>query len=447
MKDIRLPTYAQELFRPHRYKILYGGRGGSKSYSVSMSLILMANQKPLRIVCAREHQKSIRESAKRLLEVQIKRAGLSGPYDVLHDEIRHENGSLFFFMGLSLVSEEDIRGLESVNIVWLEEAHRVSHSSWEILRPTIRAPGSEIWASMNPKNRYDPVYRDMILRRPDNAWVHKVNYDGNPWFPYELEQERQADLKDNPERYRHIWEGEPDDVSSARKVLPYALLQKCVDAWPKRPHDYGVAHSGLDVADTGADKNAFTIRRGSNLFHAERWSAKTLGQTVKRTDKLCTENVVTRLHYDAGGPGAGVRSHLVEDHKNRPYGFQGVQFGGAVLGPDVAYIRNATNKEYFFNRAAQMGWGVRIRANFTARLLEGEDVPLDRCLFINPEIEQLNDILAQCSQPEWNDDAGKLRIDKQPREQGQPKPPSPDAYDSIILAFSADSRRGLRRPT
>ena len=447
MTEYRLPTYARELFRPHRRKVLYGGRGSSKSWSIAAALVIQAHQNPLRIACVREHQKSIQESAKRTLELMIARFGLGSAFTSTRDNIRHTNGSFFFFGGMSTVSEEDIRGWEDVDRVWVEEAHRVSHSSWEILRNTIRKPGSEIWGSLNPKNRYDPFYRDFVVRTQEDAWVCKVNFTDNPWFPRELEIERQADLRDNPERYPHLWLGEPDDVSDARKVLPYALLQQCVDAWPRRPLDAGVAHAGLDVADTGGDKNAFTLRRGPNLTHAERWSAKTLGRTAARTDKLCNEHGAVRLYFDAGGPGAGIRSHLVEDVQKRSYGFHGVQFGGSVLGEDVSYLRGASNKEYFFNRAAQMGWGVRIRANYTARLMDGENVPLDRCLFVNPAIEKLEDVMAQCAQPEWSDDAGKLKVDKQPREIGQPKPASPDAYDSIILAFSADSRRGLRRPT
>ena len=174
------------------------------------------------------------------------------------------------------------------------------------------------------------------------------------------------------------------------------------------------------------------------------------GETARRVDRLCLDNGTARLYFDAGGPGSGVRSHLSDMGAAvaQPYSWRAIHFGGKVEGEDVEFIRGVTNKQYFFNRAAQMGWGVRIRANFTVRLLDGDNVPPERCLFINPAIPRREDFMAQCAQPEWNDDSGKLRIKKQPNEPNQPKPPSPDSYDATILAFSSDSmHRGLRRPS
>ena len=244
----------------------------------------------------------------------IHRFGLSSLYDITRDHIRCKTtDSDFFFSGMSTVSEEDIRGWEDVDIVWVEEAHRMSASSWEILYPTIRKETpefkSEIWFSFNPKNRYDTVYKTFISEGRPNAWVRKVNYYDNPWFPSVLDAERLYDKQNDPERYAHIWLGEPDDASDKRKVLPYALVQMCcsVDAWARMGVPDGMIDVGLDVADTGADKNAMVGRRGPALFSVDYWSAPRLGVTASRADKFCRSEGAARLYYDAGGIGAGIR--------------------------------------------------------------------------------------------------------------------------------------------
>ena len=446
-RTIHQPEWAQPLYRPHRYKVLFGGRGSAKTWSMAAALAVQGHQKPLRIACVRQFQNSIEESNKQTFETMIDRMGLSVPdgYTIQKQAILHANGTRIFFRGISTTTEAAIKGWENVDRVWIEQAEMMSASAWEILKNTIRKPGSEIWLSFNPKNRYDPAYRDFVGRTREDAFIRKVNYQDNPWFPAELEGERRFDEQDNPERYPHIWLGEPDDVSAARKVLPYAMLAKCRDAWDRRPKEDGVPHAGLDVADTGADKNALAIRRMCSLLSVDRWSAPTLGHTTRRADRAVQEAGAVRLYYDAGGVGAGVRSHLA-DMGVRPYQPVPVHFGGEVAGPDVLYVRGATNKQYFKNRAAQMGMGVKFRANLTVRLVDGDDVDPSRCLFINPAIPQLEDIMAQLAQPEWNDDTGKLRVEKQPHAPGESKPPSPDGYDCVILSCAADSRKGLRRP-
>ena len=139
----------------------------------------------------------------------------------------------------------------------------------------------------------------------------------------------------------------------------------------------------------------------------------------------------------------------IRDRRESSLGWREVHFGGAVQGADVLFVRGATNQQFFANHAAQMAWNIRIRATLTARLLDGDTIDPHRCLFINPSIRGLEGALAQCAQPEWTDEStgGKLRVDKQPRAVGQSRPPSPDCYDGILLAFRADTRRGLRRPS
>ena len=420
------------------------------TWSVATALPALGHQRRMRIVCVREHQKSIEESAKQEIELQIRRLGLERYYKITDQHIDHrENGTHFFFRGLSTVQEEDIKGWADVDVAWVEQAEMMSASSWEILDPTIRKHGAEIWLTFNPKNRYDPAYKTFVAQGRDNAWVRKVNYNDNPWFEDDtsLAQLRRDSEKYEPESYAHIWLGEPDDEGAERKVLPYAIMDLCVKAWEKydiKLDDVqGVVFGGLDVADTGTARNALGLRRGPCLFRLDRWRESTLGKTTRRMDGVMRDLGGTRLYFDVGGVGAGIRSHLLEMQPAPPYGIRPENFGGAVKGPKVLYTRGQTNEQFFARRNAQMGWGLRLRANMTQRLMEGEDVDMNKCLFINPELERREDVLAQFSQPIWEEDtSGRMKIDKQPDDA-----PSPDAYDGGILAFAYDSDNGLKRPT
>ena len=243
-------------------------------------------------------------------------------------------------------------------------------------------------------------------------------------------------------------------MSAKRKVLPFALLQLTVDAWPQRPPRGAFRTAGLDVADTGDDLNSYAARSGPELFHVESWLgslAYTPSHTARRAARRCQTHGVGLLLYDAGGPGAAIRGPLNEylTAGGGALRHQGCHFGGKVQAEDVSFIRGRnprTQKQYFFNWAGQAGWNVRLRADMTQRLMAGEAVDPHRCLFINPDIPHLADVLAQLAQPEWTDRTGKLKIEKQPREPGEAIPPSPDDYDSTILAYSPDAKRGLRRP-
>ncbi len=205
----------KELTKPSRYKVYYGGRGGAKSYNFARILLLMAAEKKLRILCAREIQKSISDSVHRILSDQIHSMGLEHLYTITQKEIRSKVGSEFIFKGLKH-NVLEIKSTEGVDICWVEEAEKVSDESWDVLIPTIRKPNSEIWISFNPHSADDATYRRFILNTPDNAIVKKVNYWDNPFFPDVLREEMEYMRRVDYERYRHIWEGECITFSDAQ---------------------------------------------------------------------------------------------------------------------------------------------------------------------------------------------------------------------------------------
>ena len=204
----------QELFRPHRYKVFYGGRGSGKSWSAARALLLLGYDRPLRILCAREIQRSISDSVHKLLSEQIDSIGLTGFYTITRDAIRGANGTEFIFKGLRMNTQE-IKSTEGIDICWVEEAAAVSADSWDVLIPTIRKPNSEIWLTFNPLDEADPTFQRFILNAPDDAYVRKVNFDENPAFPAVLEKEREWLKSRDYESYLHIWEGEVRKHSNA----------------------------------------------------------------------------------------------------------------------------------------------------------------------------------------------------------------------------------------
>ncbi|MDB5692344.1 MAG: terminase [Alphaproteobacteria bacterium] len=203
-----MPEAFRGLFEPHRYKAFYGGRGSAKSHSFATALVILAAQKPLRIVCAREIQNSLRDSVKQLVEDKILKLGLSARFRCLDKMTRGLNGSQFTYVGLWR-NPDAIKSLEGADIFWGEEASAFSERSLKIVRPTMRKPGSELWFSWNPEFEHDPV--DLLFRGrspPPQALIRKVSWRDNPWFAgTPLQAEKDYDYEADPARAEHVWGG------------------------------------------------------------------------------------------------------------------------------------------------------------------------------------------------------------------------------------------------
>jgi len=207
LTEVRFPPKFEFLFHPARYKVAHGGRGAGKSWSFGKALLLAAGQAPLRVLCTREVQKSIKDSVHKLLSDQIQGLGLGQFYQVTQSEIRGKNGSEFIFAGLSDHTVESIKSYEGVDRVWVEEAQVVSKRSWDILIATICKPGSEIWVSFNPELDTDDTWTRFVENAPPDSHVVQVNWSDKPWFSKELEAERYHCKKTSPKDYENIWEG------------------------------------------------------------------------------------------------------------------------------------------------------------------------------------------------------------------------------------------------
>lgn len=235
-------------------------------------------------VCVREVQRSLKESVKRLIEDKIQAWGVANQFVSMHDRTITPGGGLILYQGMQDHTAESIKSLEGFDWAWGEEAQTMSARSLEMLRPTIRKPGSEIWFSWNPRSATDPV-DDLLrgLKPPTNSVVVQANWKDNPWFPAELKEERLYDLSTKPDRYMHIWEGdyEPTAIGAiwnrlvihrGRKSAPPPLKRIVVSIDPAVSGEAGSDEHGIIVSGLGDDGNAYVIEDLTCRGGPEIWS-------------------------------------------------------------------------------------------------------------------------------------------------------------------------------
>ena len=265
----------EPLIYPARYKGAWGGRGSGKSHFFAESLLEhhIINQGS-RSVCIREVQKTLKESAKRLLEDKLIKLGLGEKdgFKVFNDVIQAPGDGLITFQGMQDHNAESIKSLEGFQIAWVEEAQTLSSRSLSLLRPTIRADGSELWFSWNPRRKNDPV--DMMLRGealPTGAVVVRANWSDNPWFPSVLEQERTDCLHKTPEQYPHIWEGEYATVLEGAYYATHLALARQEGRIGRVSADpLMTIRLFVDIGGTGARADAFAM-----------WAAQFIGKEIR----------------------------------------------------------------------------------------------------------------------------------------------------------------------
>ena len=241
------PEKLAELFEPHPFKILYGGRDGCKSWSIARALLILGAQKPLRILCARETMDSIRESVHQLLTDQISNLGLDDFYKPLQSEIRGINGTEFVFAGLRKQTVGSLKSYEAIDICWVEEASVVSRRSLTILLPTIRKKGSEIWFSLNPDLETDAVYQDFVINPPKGSFVCKISFRDNNWLSEESRQKIETLKERDYDTYHHVYEG------ATRSTVEGAIYKQEIQAAERSGRIREVPYLATTPVDTYFD--------------------------------------------------------------------------------------------------------------------------------------------------------------------------------------------------
>lgn len=306
--QIQTPRVFAPLLQPARYLGVWGGRGSGKSHFFAEALVERCVLKPgTRAVCVREVQKSLKDSVKRLIEDKINALGVADRFEVLNAEIKTPGGGLIAFQGMQDHTSETIKSLEGFSVAWVEEAQTLSARSLEMLRPTIRAPGSSLWFSWNPRSAGDPV--DAFLRRekpPEDAIIVRANYSDNPFFPRELEQERLDDMAHRPDRYAHIWLGEYEPVAigaiwdrlmlhrNRRATVP-ELQRVLVAVDPAVSSNPGSDEHGIIVVGLGADGRGYVLADYSMRGAPHQWAQR----AVAAMDEYSADAIV--IERNQGG--------------------------------------------------------------------------------------------------------------------------------------------------
>lgn len=329
--EAEFPEKLQFLFEPSRYKVAYGGRGSGKSWGYARALIIRAIESPVRLLCAREVQKSIKQSVHTLLTDQIKMMGLRSQFDILETEIRGKNGSLITFTGLSQHTVDSIKSIEGTDICWVEEGQTVSKRSWEILIPTIRKTGSEIWVTFNPELESDDTYQRFVVNAQKDSKVVKVNWSDNPWFPEVLRAEMEHLKEVDIEAYKNVWEGECKYIINGAIYKDQIEKAKADDRITGVPYDPSLkVHTVWDIG----------VGDSTSI-----WFAQQYGKEIRIID-----------YYEASGEGLPHYAKVLQD---RAYLY------GRHIGPHDIQVREFTSGRSRIDTAASLGINFEICPNIS----------------------------------------------------------------------------------
>ena len=334
-----------EIFRPllcqkKRIKFYYGGRGGGKSYAFADALLLKGRMEKLFIACLREIQDSIKDSVYKLLCDRIGYYGYND-YKIFEDKIVNRiTGTKFIFKGLRDQDVTKIKSLEGVDVAWIEEAQTITKKSWDVLSPTIRKDGSEIWISMNRKEETDPLWVLLAANPDDRTLVRKVNYYDNPFCPDELKMQAEKCKRENYDDFLHIWEGEPEQQGD-KKLIGAGCIRRALEYQIDNANNTWPLVVGVDPARFGDDSTAICFRRGRQAYKIKAYRKKNVVEIANIVTAIINEYKPVRVNIDIGGLGAGLYDIL--DNRGYRDVIRAVNFG-----------EKAQDQERYSNRRAEM---------------------------------------------------------------------------------------------
>lgn len=299
--------------RPARIKGCRGGRGaGAKSWSIASLLMQRGHHGRMHLVCLREVQLTLEESVWKLMGETLQRLRYNG-WRVTKESIDcPRTESHIIFRGISDLRADQIKSLESFDVFWIEEAQSVSAHSLDVLVPTIRKPGSELWFSMNPEEERDPI----VARYWDGSRTDAILVDlqpgkaDNPWWTHELQIEMEADFKRDPDLAEHVWNGAPR-MQGSKSVLSRAAIRGAMQRdLPDNPA--GVVEIGIDVARFGDDKSTIYKRRGNKVIDYKKLSGADTQEVARRGWDMADRRHDVCIKVDDDGVGGGVTDKLVD---------------------------------------------------------------------------------------------------------------------------------------
>lgn len=424
-------------------KVLYGGRMSSKTEDTAGVLAYISSKYKVRVACLRRFQNKIDESVYKTLKRKIVDDEYLNPlFDINQTSIRSNIGSSFVFMGIQRNLEE-IKGLDDIDITWIEEAEKLTKEQWDLIRPTIlRKENSFVIMVFNPYTDTDFVYKEFVIKQHENVLVQKINYEQNPFLTNSAKDLIRIDRqKMDEDDFNNIYLGLPKSESESA-IIKRAWIYACVDAHiALNIEPRGKKIIGYDVADDGGDSNATVTRHGCLAYEIEEWNAKEneLGKSATKVYSKAVE-IGAEVIFDSIGVGAGVGSKFQELNyilDGKMITFNGFNAGAGVKNPEREYMPKIKNKDHFANLKAQEWWRMadRMKATYNA-VINKEKFNEDDIISISSNITHFEQLAIELSTPLKDfDNAGRVKVEskKDLKKRGVS---SPNIADAFIMSFA-----------
>ncbi|WP_174804366.1 PBSX family phage terminase large subunit [Martelella limonii] len=402
--------------------VLHGGRSSSKTRDTACQLIRLVNHVPvrMRVLCIRRFQNKIQESVYTELKWAIAHLELEAEYDVQKTTIIHlRTGSEFVFYGIERNLEE-IKGTSDIDILWVEEAEKLTEEQWTVIAPTIRKEDSLSILLFNPKFVTDYVWKNFVINTPPHCVVHQINYDENPFLSEKALRDIAAMQVRDPETFEHIYGGVPLG-DSEYSIFKRRWLDACIDADKALGLTLeGRNVIGFDPADDGEDKCATADKIKGVFQNVEDWSSDK-DELVQNAKKVWGKARIlgATISYDTIGVGAFVGGYVDEQNEANGASVEHFAFhaGGAVMDPDEPSDEqndnSPTNRNEYLNLKAQAWARTAHKAMLTFNaVVRGHSIRPEDVLSFSSSMgqEKLDALFTELCIPWWVESEGKKRV-------------------------------------
>lgn len=436
-----------------RYKVLYGGRASSKSHDAAGMAVYLAANFTVKIMCARQFQNRIDESVYTLLKDKIEHSPWARDFEILKNSIRNKKtGSEFLFYGIARNLNE-IKSAEGIDILWLEEAHYLTKDQWEVIEPTIRRKGSQVWIIWNPDELMDFVYQNFVVNPMEDSIQMLMNWEMNPFLSDTMLKVIAEAYKRNRKDAEHIYGGIPKtggdkSVISLEYILASINAHKVLGWEPS-----GQKVIGFDIADDGDDKNATSSVHGNVIVGLEEWEGLE-DQLLKSSTRVWkrAQTFGASVNFDSIGIGAHAGSkfsELNEASESFKLSYSPFNAGGGVPNPDAVYMElphtKILNKEQFSNAKAYWWANVadRFRKTYEAVRMDVKH-PHDELISIDEDSippKLLKQLCQELSAPRKDiDTMGKFKVESKIDMKKKRGIKSPNVADAVIMSLIKPKR-------
>ena len=455
MPNLQVPRILKPLLRPKKFKAIYSGRGAGKSMTVAGILLMRVQTERIFVSAMREHMNSIEDSVHSLFASEIERLELEG-FEVLGNSIRHKDGGEIRYKGLSR-NPEAVKSMHGFSVFWVEEAATLSKRSLDLLIPTLRSEGAELWMTFNPGSSSDPVSKEFIVPyqaqldrdryyEDETTMVIRSNYKNNPFFPKNLEQLRQKHHEHKPRaEYDHVWNGEfNDSVDSA--LIKAEWYDACIDAHKKLGfRATGARFAAHDPSDMGGDAKGYCLRHGSVVLDVQQKLTGDVNAGCDWAVGLAKQGGCDYFSWDCDGLGAALNRQVAEAFKGtrtQVRQFKGSESPDAptqIYEPieDGGIIGAKKNEDVFRNKRAQYYCILRDRMYRTYRaVVSGSYEDPDKMISISSDIDCLQQLRSEvCRLPVKPNLNGKVQLYTKAEMLSRYQIPSPNLSDSLMMSL------------